>query len=99
MTKYWAYVGIALLLLTGMRSGQAQQAESQELQAVKRELEALREGQKRIEQELQAIKELLRTVLASRGAEPREIWIAVDERPSKGDPAAKLLLVEFSDYQ
>lgn len=70
-----------------------------ELQTLKRELEALKEGQARIEKQLQEIKSLLNAILASRPTEPPEVTLGVGGAPWKGMETARVVLIEFSDYQ
>jgi protein-disulfide isomerase len=90
-------IALAVWLQPGV-SQQPPQGES-ELQALRRELEALKAGQVRIERQLQELKDLLTTLLASRAPEPRELVLNVDGAPSKGEKTARVVLIEFSDYQ
>lgn len=68
-------------------------------QAMRREIEALKQGQAAIQKELQEIKNLLRARPTGQPAAPRDIVLDIDGEPVKGDKNAKLVLVEFSDYQ
>jgi protein-disulfide isomerase len=64
---------------------------------MRRDIEALKEGQKAIQKDLEEIKRLLQARPAA-DAIPREpISIASD--PFKGNRSAKVALIEFSDYQ
>jgi len=94
---------VGVLLITGLfaplhLSQQGRPGEP-ELQTLRRELEALKEGQARIEKQLQEIKNLLNAILASRPTEPREVMLSMDGAPWKGVETAQVVLVEFSDYQ
>jgi hypothetical protein len=75
------------------------QAPSDDLRAVRKEIEALREGQAAIQEELQEIKGLLRARPAGPPAEPQNIVLNVADAPFKGEKSAKLTLIDFSDYQ
>ena len=82
----------------------AQAASSGEVNELKKEIEALQEGQKAIQKELQEIKNLLRPRQAAApapapAAAPAEFVLDVGDNPFKGDRSARLTLVEFTDYQ
>ncbi len=68
-----------------------------EINALKKEIDVLKEGQKAIQKDIQEIK----NQLSARQAPPefKEAVIDLDDDPFKGDKNAKLTLVEFSDYQ
>jgi peptidoglycan hydrolase CwlO-like protein len=68
-----------------------------EINALKKEVDALKEGQKAIQKDIQEIK----NQLSARQAPPefKEAVIDLDDNPFKGDKNAKLTLVEFSDFQ
>jgi transcription elongation GreA/GreB family factor len=66
---------------------------------VRKEIEALREGQAAIQKELQEIKNLLRARSAAAPAEPQNVVLNVEGAPFKGEKRAKVTLVDFSDYQ
>ena len=91
-----AVVLIAVILLDASAS-MAQS--SDELGALKREIEALRTGQDAVLKELQEIRALLRQRPAAQAAEPRDIVLGIDGASVKGDTRAKLVLIDFSDYQ
>jgi hypothetical protein len=68
-----------------------------EIEGMKKDISALKEGQQAIQKELAEIKTILRQKPAP--AEFKETVINVENDPSKGDKKAKLALIEFSDYQ
>jgi hypothetical protein len=71
---------------------------SNELELLKKEMEALREDQKEIQKDLQQIKSILR----ARGLleeDPQNLFIDISGRPFKGNKNARLVLIEFSEYQ
>jgi protein-disulfide isomerase len=75
-----------------------QQATSEQ-EELRREVRELKQGQEAIQKELQEIKRLLlaKAAAPARPAPPEKISIAA--RPFRGDENARIVLVEFSDYQ
>jgi len=71
----------------------------EELNALKKEIQSLKEGQVAIQKDLQEIKNLLRARPAVPPAEPQNIVLSVADAPFKGEKSAKLTLIDFSDYQ
>jgi protein-disulfide isomerase len=73
---------------------------SDDINALKKEVEALKEGQKAIQKDIQDIKKQLITKQAPPAPpEFKEAVIELGDNPFKGDKNAKVTLVEFSDYQ
>lgn len=67
---------------------------------IQNEIKVLIEGQKAVLKELGEIKNLLsRQGGAPSGPDLKDIVLNIDDSPSKGNKDAKLVLVEFSDYQ
>jgi type II secretory pathway component PulM len=93
-----SWAALAALTLSNPQSALAQPS-GDELQALRRELEALKQGQAAIQKELQEIKALLRARPAAAPAEPRDVVLSVAEAPFKGARQAKVTLFDFSDYQ
>ncbi len=102
-TKYFTVIcQLSLLTLLYGTPGFAQETSSEGVNDLKEEIEALKEGQKAIQKELQEIKSLLRARQAPAPAPappPREFVLDLGGSPFKGDETAKLTLVEFTDYQ
>jgi hypothetical protein len=96
-TSYFKIIlGLILIILLLAQPGLAQT--SDELKALKKEIDELKEGQKAIQKDLQEIKNLLR----ARGILPEEIKdiiVNIADKPLKGNKNAKLTLIEFSEYQ
>lgn len=69
--------------------------ESLEMQSVKIELEALKQGEKDIQRSLQVIKD----VLMGKAPFLEDVFVSVAGSPALGDGRAKVILLEFSDYQ
>jgi protein-disulfide isomerase len=95
--------GITLAMLAGLtflsaHAGLAQS--SADVQALRKEVEALKDGQTAIRKLLQEVKDLLlRGAQATRPPEPQNVVLSVDGAPFMGSPDAKVTLLEFSDYQ
>lgn len=68
---------------------------SDELAALRREVEALKAGQTEIQKNLQIVKDILM------GIQPplENVYISTAGAQSQGDATAKVTLIEFSDYQ
>ncbi|HEY3124701.1 MAG TPA: hypothetical protein VGK70_11665 [Thermoanaerobaculia bacterium] len=64
---------------------------------LKKDIEALKEGQKAIQKDLQEIKALLQKGQPT--PPPQNVVLELGKSPFKGERTAKLTLVEFSDYQ
>lgn len=87
--------GIALTV-----SAPAQSAD--DTAGIKKDIEALKDGQQAIQKDLQEIKRLLAARPAAGAPAPEQALnaiISIDGEPTKGDKNAKLTLVEFSEYQ
>jgi len=89
-------VGLCVLTLLGAHTASTQS--SDEIKALKKEIEDLKDGQKAIRRELSLIKSLLLT-RQSASAPPQEVVLSVENAPFLGEKNAKLTLVEFFDYQ
>ena len=93
--------GLVALALFSAHPGLAQTSE--ELKGLKKELEGIKEGQAAIQKELQEMKTLLRARPAP--AQPQAavpaggLFVNIEGAPFKGDKNAKVVVVEYSDYQ
>ncbi len=103
MRKLVVLTVLAALTLVSAHPGLAQTSE--ELKAMSKEIEALKQGQKSIQSDLQELKTLLRArpapaqPQAAAAARAGGLVISIDGAPFKGDKNAKVTLVEFTDYQ
>lgn len=91
-----AVIVLGLLLVA---DGQLASAQPDELRALRKEIEELKEGQARLRQELEEIKSLLRQREAASRVRSVNVVLAVRDAPFKGDRSARVTLVEFADYQ
>lgn len=87
----------AVTITLSTQSGLAQTTD--ELKGLKKDVEALKEGQTAIQKDLQEIKGLLQRGRPSAAAPPQEAVVNVDGGPFKGQKNAKVTLVDFTDYQ
>jgi len=71
---------------------------SDEVRSLRKEIEELKEGQKAIQKDLQAIKNLLQAQ-GLLPEEPKNLFLDITGKPFKGNKEARLTLVEFSEYQ
>ena len=86
------------LVLSASSFGSAQTADEQ----MKKDIEALKEGQQAIQRDLAEIKRLLQTRPAAAAPAPDVLPkepVAITGEPFKGNGTAKVALIEFSDYQ
>jgi protein-disulfide isomerase len=95
MKKYLLPVVMAILFFAFALPALAQS--SDDINALKKEIEVLKEGQKAIQKDIQEIKNSLRAKQAP--PEFKEAVIELGDNPFKGDKNAKVTIVEFSDYQ
>ena len=94
-------VTAVLLVLSLLVTPSASAQSSQEIQELRRSIDALRESQQRIEKELGEIKTLLRSRPAAQAPpddEPKNLVLSLDGHV-KGERSAKLALLDFTDYQ
>jgi protein-disulfide isomerase len=100
MTTRKKTIGIILLLLLCLSPAFAQTKTTtpdDEIKALRQEIEAVKAGQTAIQKDLLEIKNLLRTRPAGQPA--RDIVLDIADVPAKGPKDAKVVLVEFSDFQ
>jgi hypothetical protein len=90
------FLGLALGCYLSAPLASAQHQPTDEL---KKDIEALKEGQKTIQKDLQEIKTLLKSRPAGPPPPPQNVVLDLGKNPFKGERNAKLTLVEISDYQ
>lgn len=90
-------VGLAFLAFAPSPGALAQSQE--EVETLKRQIEALKQNQSTLQKEIEGIKDFLREKFAPSPVERKEIFLSVEDNSVIGDRNAKVTLVEFSDYQ
>ena len=98
--KRWVAVAVSVMLtlvFTHRSFGQT----GEELKALREEIKALKEGQAASQKDLQEIKNLLRMRQAQPPTPPpfKEVVVSIDAGHVKGDKDAKLVMIDFSEYQ
>jgi len=99
------FAAIILLTLCPTSSTFAQTKPTQsdeELKALRQEIEAVKAGQAAIQKQLQEITNLLKTLPAAgqpAGPDLSTLTMDLKGEPVRGDKNAKIVIVEFSDYQ
>lgn len=95
------WLALSVMLFLGVQPVAAQT--TQEYQDLKKEIESLKQGQARLKQDLQEIKKLIQGIKQPPAARPgdefKEAVINIEGAPIRGDKKAKLVLIEFTDYQ
>ena len=89
-----AWFLVVAALVSGLAAPAARAQGADDIRALRQDMDAIRK-------DLEEIKTLLRGRAAPGGPPPpfREVTLRVDGAPVKGDPGARVTLVEFSDYQ
>ena len=72
---------------------------SEELKLLRKDIETIKATQAAIQKAVDEIKVLVRAGQGPQRLQPGEIVLSMDDDPVKGDRNARLVLVEFSDYQ
>lgn len=97
--KGWKMHLLLGLVLAGFLSAPPALPQQQTTQDLKKDIEALKEGQAAIQKDLQEIKTLLKSRPAGPAPPPQNVVLDLGKNPFKGENKAKLTLIEFSDYQ
>ena len=99
MNRLAATAGLSALLLSMSLSPAAVAQTSDD--DLRKEIEALKKGQQDIQKQLAEIKKLVQQRPAARPSGPNVKGKVFDlgANPVKGDPAATVTLIEFTDYQ
>jgi protein-disulfide isomerase len=92
-------LALAALAVVGWAPALAAQPADDAVSAIRKELESLKAGQAALYRELQEIKSLLRGREAPAAEAPANLDLSLDGAPVKGDEKARLVLVEFTDYE
>lgn len=98
-SRFFLGAGLLVLMCSAPSVGLTQPANT-ELQKLREDIQAIKEGQKAISNDLQEIKKLLSTRGEDRSP-VRDVSTVLNvvNIPFKGNKQAMLTLVEFTDYQ
>ncbi|HEX7332839.1 MAG TPA: thioredoxin domain-containing protein [Pyrinomonadaceae bacterium] len=89
---------VVFLFLTQPSFGQ-QRPTREDLQLLRKDVDTIKANQVEIEKAVKEIKELARAGQPAAPPKPESILLGVDDDPLKGDRKARLVLIEFSDFQ
>ena len=90
---------VALMFFTQLNFGQRRPT-SEELQSLRNDVNTIKANQAQIEKAVKELKDLARGAgQPAAPPAPESILLGIDDDPVKGDRKARLVLVEFSDYQ
>ena len=95
-------VAIGIIILTLFLTNHGFGQTNEEMKSLREEIKALKEGQAAIQKDLQEIKNLLRTRQVGQPQTPpafKEAIVSIEAGNVKGDGNAKLVMIEFSEYQ
>jgi len=99
--RLWMALFLSVMILGGAQIAWAESSE--DVSALKSEIEALKQGQKSIQKDLKEIKTLLKALATRKGrpAQPpfKPSDIAINGSPVMGQADAPVTIVEFTDYQ
>jgi protein-disulfide isomerase len=93
---------VLVIATIALSAAPASTQSSEELKALRQELEAIKEGQGRLQKDVQEIKAILQGARAAAQppqVQPQNVVLTLDGEPAKGDKSARVVLVEFTDYQ
>lgn len=103
MNRVAATIALAALVFLCPQSGSAQRRQQRDgdLKKLRKEVESLKKGQEEMQKDLQEIKELLRAKggTATSPTRPTLQAISVGDNPFLGNKDARVVLLDFSDYQ
>jgi protein-disulfide isomerase len=94
------FLASVFLILVGAQFCFGQQRPSrEELQLLRKDIESIKESQAAIQKAIEEIRVLARGGQVPKTLQPGDIVLSIDDDPVKGDKNARLVLVEFSDFQ
>jgi hypothetical protein len=88
---------LAAVMAAVLTAGACPALAQDELKDLRKDVDALKEGQKALQNDLQEIKKLL--TQARPAPPPSEAVLSIEGAPSKGLRDARVTLLEFTDYQ
>jgi len=104
MKQAMIWLTAVVVLVIGLPPASAQQrddrAKQKEEAALQQQVDELKAGQQQILKELQAIRKILQSFQEASGPQPpSEIALPVAGEPFKGSAAARVAIIEYSDFQ
>ena len=100
MKKYLGCLVVGLTLFLNVQPVVAQS--NVEYQLLQKEIKSIKEGQEGLKRDIQELKKLVQGIKqapAAPGGDFKEAIIDIKGAPIKGDKTAKLVMLEYSDYQ
>ena len=89
---------VVLIFFSQLSFGQRRPT-SEELQLLRKDVDTIKANQAEIEKAVKELKDLARAGQPAPPPAPESILLGIDDDPMKGDRKARLVLVEFSDFQ
>lgn len=89
---------VVFMFVTQLSFGQRRPT-SEELQLLRKDVDTIKANQADIEKSVKELKDLARSGQPAPPLTPENILLAIDDDPVKGDRKARLVLIEFSDFQ
>lgn len=99
MVKRILGIFIALTLVGPFGPSRAPAQTPDELKALQKEIEALKESHRKLEKEIEAIKKLVSERQVPTATQVQGVALSGDRSAFRGDKNAPVTLIEFSDYQ
>ena len=100
--KHCSFLIVAVLLILLLNSPcfpEQSTISDEELKNLKKDIGALKEGQTAIQKDLQEIKSILQGKQVPQPPEFKEATLSIKDDQFKGNKDARLVLIEFFDYQ
>lgn len=89
---------VVFMFVTQLSFGQRRPT-SEELQLLRKDVDTIKANQADIEKSVKELKDLALSGQPAPPLTPENILLAIDDDPVKGDRKARLVLIEFSDFQ
>ena len=94
-----AVLALVVIAVVAVPGSMPAQESDEAVRSLTRAVEALKESQARIQKDLEEIKALLRGRPSAGSPDSPSVTFKLTDEPTKGDPNAKVVLIEFMDYQ
>ena len=89
---------VVLIFFTQLSFGQKRPT-SEEIESLRKEVDTIKANQAEIVKAVKEVKDMARAGQPAPPPTPENIVLGIDDDPLKGDQKARLVLIEFSDYQ